>query len=150
MSGRSSPQKKYFRDYFLPWFKPGYLGFTKIEGGGSLTCEAEYIARALGACQGVWLSRLVAELLGHKVQKFKLYIDNQSAIELAKNPVFHDRSKHIDTRYHYIHDCIEKNVLEVDHVRTDSQVADILTKPIGRMKFVEFRSKLGIVPVRQD
>lgn len=76
------------------------------------SCEAKYIAGALGACQGVWLSRLIA-------QKFRLLIDNQSAIELAKNPVFHDRSKHIDTRYHYIRDCIEKNILEVDHVRTD-------------------------------
>ena len=85
-----------------------------------------------------------------EVQKFRLLIDNQSAIELAKNPVFHDRSKHIDTRYHYIRDCIEKNVLDVDHVRTDEQVADILMKPLGRMKFAEFRVKLGVVLVRQD
>ena len=114
------------------------------------SCEAEYIAAALGACQGVWLSRLVAEMVGGEVQKFRLLIDNQSAIELAKIPVFHDRSKHIDTRYHYLRDCIEKNILEVDHVGTDEQVADILTKPLGRMKFAEFRVKLGIVSVRQD
>jgi len=74
----------------------------------------------------------------------------QSAIELAKNPVFHDRSKHIDTRYHYIRDCIEKNILDVDHVRTDEQIADTLTKPLGTMKFAELRVKLGIVTVRQD
>lgn len=83
------------------------------------SCEAKYIARALGACQGVWLSRLIAEMVGGEAQKFRLLIDNQSAIELAKNLVFHDRSKHIDTWYHYIRDCIEKNILEVDHVRTD-------------------------------
>jgi len=86
-------------------------------------------------------------MLGEEVQKFKLLIDNQSAIELAKNPVFHDRSKHIDTRFHYIRDCIEKGMVEVNHIRTDEQVADILTKPLGRIKFVEFRLKLGIVPV---
>jgi hypothetical protein len=114
------------------------------------SCEAEYIAAALGACQGVWLSRLIAELLGEKVQKFRLLVDNQSAIELAKNPVFHDRSKHSDTRFHYIRDCIEKDVLDVDHVGTDRQVADILTKPLGRIKFVEFRLKLGVGPVHKD
>ena len=111
------------------------------------SCEAEYIAAAMGACQGVWLSRLIAEMLGEEVQKFKLLIDNQSAIELAKNPVFHDRSKHIDTRFHYIRDCIEKGMVEVNHIRTDEQVADILTKPLGRIKFVEFRLKLGVVLV---
>jgi hypothetical protein len=114
------------------------------------SCEAVYIVAALGACQGVWLSRLIAEMLGGKVQKFRLLVDNQSAIELAKNHVFHDRSKHIDTMYHYIGDCIEKDVLEVDHVRTDEQVVDILTKPLGRIKFVEFRLKLGVVPVYKD
>jgi hypothetical protein len=114
------------------------------------SCEAEYIAAALGACQRVWLSRLIAELVGGEVQKFRLLIDNQSAIELAKNPVFHERSKHIDTRYHYIRDCIEKGMVDVDHVGTDEQVADILTKPLGRIKFVEFRLKLGVVPVQQD
>jgi len=64
--------------------------------------------------------------------------------------VFHDHSKHIDTRYHFIQDCIEKNVLEVDHVGTYDQVTDILTKPLGRMKFTEFRMKLGIGPIHQD
>ena len=98
----------------------------------------------------MWLSRLIAELVGGETQKFSLLIDNQSAIELAKNPVFHDRSKHIDTRYHYIRDCIEKNIVDVNHAGTDEQVADILMKPLGRIKFVEFRLKLGVIPVQQD
>jgi len=114
------------------------------------SCEAEYTAAALGACQGVWLNRLMAELVGGEAQKFRLLIDNQSAIELAKNPVFHERSKQIDTRYHYIRDCIEKDMVDVDHVGTDEQVVDILTKPLGRIKFVEFRQKLGVVPVQLD
>ena len=88
--------------------------------------------------------------MGEKVQKFRLLVDNQSAIELAKNLMFHDRSKHIDTRYHYIRDCIEKDVLEVDHVRTNEQVADILTNALGTIKFVEFRLKLGVIPVHKD
>jgi transposase InsO family protein len=109
------------------------------------SCEAEYMAAAAGACQGVWLSRLVAELMGCDVQKFSLLIDNKAAIELSKNPVFHERSKHIDTRYHYIRECVSNVWVDVDHVRTDNQIADILTKALGRIRFVELRQKLGIV-----
>lgn len=61
------------------------------------SCEAKYIAAALGVCRGVWLSRLIAELVGGGAQKFRLLIDNQPAIELAKNHVFHEMGKHIDT-----------------------------------------------------
>lgn len=93
---------------------------------------------------------LIADIMNEEPQVFRLLIDNKSAIELSKNPVYHDRSKHIDTRYHYIRDCIEKNVVDVDHVSTNNQLADILTKPLSRVKFVELRSRLGVVKVQQD
>ena len=66
------------------------------------SCEAEYIAATTAACQGIWLARLIAELKGEEAGVVKLKIDNQSAIALSKNPVFHNRSKHIDVRYHFI------------------------------------------------
>ncbi|WVZ81795.1 hypothetical protein U9M48_029136, partial [Paspalum notatum var. saurae] len=72
------------------------------------SCEAEYIAAATASCQGVWLARLLAELRGREAGAVKLNIDNQSAIQLSKNPVFHDRSKHIDVKFHYIRECIEE------------------------------------------
>ena len=58
------------------------------------SCEAEYVAAAAAACQGVWLSRLLADLTCSAVKKFKLRIDSKSALELSKNPVYHERSKH--------------------------------------------------------
>ncbi|XP_039824776.1 secreted RxLR effector protein 161-like [Panicum virgatum] len=66
------------------------------------SCEAEYIAAATAACQGVWLARLLAEILNSVVSKPVLRVDNKSTISLVKNPVHHDRSKHIDTRFHLI------------------------------------------------
>ena len=66
------------------------------------SCEAEYIAGATASCQGVWLARLLAEVRGEEAGTITLKIDNQSAIQLSKNTVFHDRSKHIDVKYHYI------------------------------------------------
>jgi hypothetical protein len=76
------------------------------------TCEAEYMAAAVGACQGIWLSRLLADLTGKEVQKFRLLIYNKSALEQSKNLVFHERSKHIDTHYHYIRECISNGQVE--------------------------------------
>jgi hypothetical protein len=69
--------------------------------------EAEYIASASVACQGIWLSRLLGELLGVKAPKVKLLVDNRSTIVLGNNPHHHDRSKHIDTRYHFVRECVE-------------------------------------------
>ena len=113
------------------------------------SCEAEYVAAAAAMCQGVWLSRLLADLTGRSVEKFQLLIDNKSTIALSKNPVHHVRSKHIDIKYHYIRQCIEEGKVEVDHIGTDNQLADILTKALGRVRFVEMWEKLGVVAVQQ-
>ncbi|KAG8097902.1 hypothetical protein GUJ93_ZPchr0013g34364 [Zizania palustris] len=114
------------------------------------SCEAEYVAAATAACQGIWLSRLLEEFQGEeKANPFTLRIDNQSAIQLSRNPVFHDRSKHIDTKYHFIRQCVEENRVRVEHVNTNNQLADILTKSLGRDRFVELRTKLGIAKVEE-
>ena len=73
----------------------------------------------------------------------KLLVANKSAIALSKNPVHHERSKHIDTRYHFIRDCVERGEVDIDHVSTAEQLADILTKALGRVRFQELRQQLG-------
>lgn len=112
------------------------------------SCEAEYIAAAAGACQGVWLSRLLGDLTGRAPTKFRLLVDNKSAIALCKNPVFHDRRKHIDMKFHFTRTCIERGQVDVDHVRTEEQLADILTKALGFVRFIELRRLLGVVEVQ--
>jgi hypothetical protein len=113
------------------------------------SCEAEYIATATASCQGVWLGRLLAEIRGEDVDTVTLKIDNMSAIQLSRNPVFHERSKHIDTRYHYIRQCIEEGRVQVEAVNTNDQLADILMKSLGRDRFVELRTKIGIVNTQE-
>lgn len=114
------------------------------------SCEAEYVAAASAACQGVWLCNLLGELINDAPLSVKLRVDNMSAIALSKNPVHHDRSKHIDVRYHFLRDKIEEGKVVIDHVSTDGQLADILTKALGRVKFIEMRLKLGVMEVRPD
>lgn len=65
-------------------------------------CEAEYIVAAMVACQGVWLAQLLTDMFGIESGVPELLVDNQSAIALRKNPVFHEQRKHIDIRYHFI------------------------------------------------
>lgn len=106
------------------------------------------MAATTAVCQGIWLARLLAELRGSRPSVFKLKIDSQSALQLSKNPVFHDRSKHIDTRFHFIRDCIEEKRVDIDLVGTKHQLADILTKALGREQFCELRSRIGVVNVQ--
>ena len=71
--------------------------------------------------------------------------DNQSSVKLSTNPVFHDRSKHIEIKYHYLRDMVQRKLIELKYVSTEEQVVDILTKPLPRMKFNCFRKKLGLM-----
>ncbi|KAL0320409.1 UNVERIFIED_CONTAM: Retrovirus-related Pol polyprotein from transposon TNT 1-94 [Sesamum radiatum] len=93
------------------------------------TCESEYVATTVGTCHAIWLRRLLSELYFVKDGATKIMVDNKSDIALAKNPVFHDRRKHIDARFHFIRDCIANKEIEGECVKTLDQVADILQRP---------------------
>jgi len=113
------------------------------------SCEAEYIAAASAATQALWLSRLLGELLGSKVDVVELKVDSKSTLALAKNPVFHGRSKHIRIKYHFIRDCLEDGSIKADHIPTTDQLADILTKSLGRSRFLEMRKRIGLEQITQ-
>ena len=70
--------------------------------------------------------------------------DNTSTIKLAKNPVFHGRCKHIGVKFHFLRDLVGKGIVELKHVGTKEQIADIFTKPLHREVFVKMRKKLGV------
>ena len=108
------------------------------------SCEAEYIAAAGAACEAVWLARLLAELIGGAVLAPKLKVDNKSTIALMKNPVHHDRSKHIDVKFHFIRECCDRKLIDVEFVGTELQLGDILTKALGRVRFQELRGDIGM------
>ena len=108
------------------------------------SCEAEYIAATSTTCQGIWLNRLISELKGVEEKPSKLFVENQSVITLSKNPVHHSGTQHIDTCYHFIRQCIEEKRTVVAYVKSEDQLADILTKSVGSLKFLEMRERLGV------
>ena len=75
----------------------------------------------------------------------KMYIDNTSAISLAKNPITHRRSKHIKTRFHFLRDQVEKKKIEVVHYKIENQIADILTKPLRCDRYMKLKGMLGMM-----
>ena len=73
-----------------------------------------------------------------------IHCDNQSCIQMTVNPVFHNKMKHIEIRYHYIRDMVQKCAIELQCVPTNNQSAYILTRPLLKTKFEYFRRRLGV------
>ena len=68
-------------------------------------------------------------------------------MKLLENPLFHDKSKYIKIKYHYIRDMVKRGAVKLLYIVTDEQVADVLTKPLARVKFEYFRERLGVLQI---
>ncbi|GJS21640.1 ribonuclease H-like domain, reverse transcriptase, RNA-dependent DNA polymerase [Tanacetum coccineum] len=108
------------------------------------SCESEFIAATAAATQALWLKRLLSKLTHSQEEKITIQVDNKSAIALMKNPVFHGRSKHIDTKYHFIRECVEREDIQVEFVSGEYQKADILTKALPKIRFLTMRQLIGL------
>jgi hypothetical protein len=97
------------------------------------------------ACKEVvWLKGLFAELCGDD-SCIKLFYDSQSAIYLTKDQMFHERTKHIDIKYHYVHDVVARGKLRVCKISTHENPADMMSKPVLIAKFELCSSIVGII-----
>ncbi|RVW35969.1 Retrovirus-related Pol polyprotein from transposon TNT 1-94 [Vitis vinifera] len=111
------------------------------------SAEAEFRAMAQGICKGIWLNRLLEELRVPLKHPMVLYCDNQAAISIAKNPVHHDRTKHVEIDRHFIKEKIEEGVFKVSYTPTNCQTTDILTKALARVNFEDLTEKLGMINI---
>ena len=109
------------------------------------SCEAEYRAMSSTVQEVLWIRNLLRTFGITFTSPIPLHCDSKSAIYLAANPVFHERTKHVENDCHFIRDEIVKGVIATKHVSTHSQLADIFTKPLGRKGFDEFLPKLGVL-----
>ena len=100
---------------------------------------------AAAASEVTWLVRLLEEMGVSNLRPVTLHCDNQSAIYIAKNPVFHDRTKHIEVDCHFTRDKILEGLIQLTYLPTKSQLADLFTKALPSPQFRLLLSKLGVV-----
>lgn len=108
------------------------------------TTEAEYMALSEATKEGLWLREFCDEL-GFDSEFFKLHCDSQSAICLVKNPVHHDRTKHIARKIHFVRDIIELGLVKVLKINTSLNPADMLTKTLPGSAFEKCLETLGVI-----
>ena len=130
-----------FRSAIVSWFS------RKQKSVALSTIEAEYMVASLASCETIWCRKLLMRLFDQELETTLIHCDNQSYIKLSENPVFHDRSKHIEIKYHYIRDMVQRGAVKLLYLVTEEQIANVLTKPLVRLKFEYFRERLGVLQI---
>ena len=108
------------------------------------SAEAEFQGMAKGLCELLWLRRLLIEIGFAPNSAMNIFCDNKSAIEIAHNPVQHDRTKHVEVDRHFIKQNLETKIIQFPFVKSEDQLADILTKAVCSRDFYNALDKLGI------
>ncbi|XP_059590837.1 retrovirus-related Pol polyprotein from transposon RE1 isoform X2 [Vitis vinifera] len=111
------------------------------------SAEAEYRALAQGICEGIWIKRVLSELGQTSSSPILMMCDNQAAISIAKNPVHHDRTKHVEIDRHFITEKVTSETVKLNYVPTKHQTADILIKALPRPNFEDLTCKLGLYDI---
>eukprot|EP00253_Pinus_taeda_P030742 PITA_30742 len=120
----------------------------KKQGAISLSlAEVEYRGAIKASKEALWLRQILSEFGFQQQHPTTLWCDNQSAIQLCKDPVQHQRSKQIELHMHFIRKLIHDHVVEVQYCSTDDQVADIFTKALIEAKFTKLRFMVGVQEV---
>jgi hypothetical protein len=111
------------------------------------TAEAEYIIAGHCCAQLLWMRQTLRDY-GYKLSKVPLLCNIESTIRMADNPVEHNRTKHIDIRYHFMRDHQQKGDIKIAYVSTYNQLAGIFTKPLDEKTFSKLRNELNILDSR--
>ena len=108
------------------------------------TAEAEYITVGSYCSQLLWMKKLLTD---YEITQdtMVVYYDNSSAIDISKNTVQHSKTKHIEIRYHFIRDLLERKIMCLKYIPTERQNADIFTKSLDRSKFETLRQVIGVI-----
>ncbi|BFG32875.1 hypothetical protein CerSpe_191490 [Prunus speciosa] len=107
------------------------------------SAEAEYRAMASTASEMIWLQALLRDLGCNPILPMDMFCDNQAAMHIASNPVFHERTKHIEVDCHFVREKVQSNIIRTSFVRSSEQLADIFTKGLPSAQFHKILSKLG-------
>ena len=111
------------------------------------SAKLEYRAMATVTSEIVWLLSLLATFGVHHKQPAALYCDSKLALYIAANPVYHERTKHIDVECHFVREKIQDGVIKTFHVPTRHQLADIFTKRLAQRQFLYLLSKMNFINI---
>lgn len=117
----------------------------KLGGVNSSSTEAEYRSYLSASQEAQWLRKLTFDVHGQEPGTTKIWSDNQGGIQLAKNHVFHSRTKHISVHYNMTKDVVANQEVKFEYIPTEHMVADIFTKALDRVKHLRFVQGLGLV-----
>jgi hypothetical protein len=112
------------------------------------SCESEYVGQTNAIKEAIWLRRFLSQIKPDQFNTIAatvIFCDNQGAIALTKNPVFHSRTKHIDIHQHFGREKVQSGEVELTYTPTELQVADGLTKALDKSRFLRFRAAIGVV-----
>ncbi|GJZ28670.1 putative RNA-directed DNA polymerase [Tanacetum coccineum] len=109
------------------------------------SAEAEYRSMASATCEVIWLSNLLGDMGVKNLLPVVLYCDNSSALQIAANPVFHEKSKHFEIDVHLVREKVASGVIVTEKIHTSQQIADVLTKALGSKQHDELCTKIGIL-----
>ena len=110
--------------------------------------ESEYMAITEGTKEALWLRSLLEELrMSDPKVPTIIYGDNQGSLNLAHNPIYHARTKHIEVKHHFIREKVSAGQVKLEYIPTSEQLADIMTKALGRIAFERLRCQLGLVRI---
>jgi hypothetical protein len=109
------------------------------------SCESEYIALSETSKEIVWMKRIAKDLKINVPESITIYTDSQSCISMIRNQKFSNRTKHIDTKYHFIRNLVNAGEVSLMYVSTDENIADMMTKPLGSIKIAKLRKLAGLV-----
>ncbi|GJZ49204.1 hypothetical protein Tco_0603394 [Tanacetum coccineum] len=128
---------------FLDVDHAGCIDTRKITSGGIQFLEAEYVALFASCTQVMWMRTQIKDY-GFNYNKISMYCDSQSAIAISCNLVQHSRTKHIHTRYHFIKEQVENDIIELYFVRTKYQLDDMFTKALPEDRFQYLVKRIGM------
>ncbi|KXJ78615.1 hypothetical protein RP20_CCG004117 [Aedes albopictus] len=138
-------------------------GYLFLLGGGPIcwgsrkqTCialsstEAEFVAVAESCQELLWIDRLLADFSVNTAKPIIIHEDNQSCIKQLESGRSTNRSKHVDTKYHFVYQLKEDGIIRMQYCSTEEMVADMLTKPLTNVKLSRFREAAGVHPSRRS